>query len=277
MGVLDDLRRQSAEQRAREDAARQREQEQQVFYQQEIRPRLEQVYTYLNELTEQLNYIKPDIKFSYNLPGGVQFNSLKQENYNMEADSRDNMKQVALRFYCQAGGATTFRVEGKKTYDKLNEFMHQCRLRYKTSQIKDEMHGVIAVEITTENIIPIDFQFKADIENGCIILWIRNFEKLGIRKILLLPRQINDDMLDDLGKYIVREVDRFMQLDIDEQSRKELQEKLKQEQIRRELELKIVEQIRQEEEQKEQESKLSFKLKKQAQGVFEKARKKKDQ
>ncbi len=275
MGVLDDLKKQSAEQRAREDAQRQREQQQQEFYQQEIRPRLEQVYTYLNELTEQLNYIKPDLKFTYELPGGVQLASLKQENYSMEADSRDKMQQVAFRCYCQSPGEVVFRVEGKKTYDKLNEFMHQCRLRYKTSQIKDDMHNVVAAEISVENIIPITFQFNADIENGNIILWIRNFEKLGVRKIMLLPRQVNESMLDDLGKYVVREAERFMQLDIDEQSKKQLQERIRQEQIRRELELKVVEQMRQEEEQKEQQSKLMFRIKKQAQEVLEKAKKKK--
>ena len=275
MGVLDDLRKQSAEQRAREEAARQREQEQQAFYQQEIRPRLEQVYTYLNELAEQLNYIKPDLKFTYELPGGTQLASLKQENYSMEADSRDNMQQIAFRFYCQAPGEVIFRVEGKKTYDKLNEFMHQCRLRYKTSQIKDDMHNVVAAELNVENIVPIVFQFNADIENGNIILWIRNFEKLGIRKIMLLPRQVNEAMLDDLGKYIVREVERFMQLEIDDQSKKELQERIRQEQIRREIELKVIEQMRQEEEQKELENKLLFKIKKQAQDVIEKAKKRK--
>ena len=63
MGVLDDLRKQSAEQRDREEAVQQREQEQQEFYQQEIRPRLEQAYTYLNELADQLNYLKPDLKY----------------------------------------------------------------------------------------------------------------------------------------------------------------------------------------------------------------------
>ena len=276
MGVLDDLRKQSAKQREGEDADRQREQERQEFYQQEIRPRLEQVYTYLNELADHLNYVKPDLKFTYTLPGGVKLESLKQDDYGIEADSRDNMKKVTFKCYCHRDGEVQLRIEGKKTVDKLNEFMHQCRLRYKTSQNKDEKHNVIEAEITIENVVPIIFQFVADIDNGNIILWIRNFEKLGIRKIMLLPRQANEGMLDDLGKYIVREVDRFMQLDIDEESKKELQKKLKQDQIRRDLELKVIDQIRQEEDQKEQEGKLSFKLKKQAQGVLEKVKKKKE-
>ena len=276
MGVLDDLRKQSAKQRESEDANRQREQEREEFYVQEIRPRLEQVYTYLNELAEQLNYVKPDLKFTYTLPGGVKLESLKQDEYGIEADSRDNMKKITFKCYCHTDGEVIFRVEGKKTMDKLNEFMHQCRLRYKTSQIKDEKQNVIEAEITIENVVPIIFQFVADIENGNIILWIRNFEKLGIRKIMLLPRQANEGMLDDLGKYIVREVDRFMQLDIDEESKKELQKKLKQDQIRRDLELKVIDQIRQEEEQKEQEGKLMFRIKKQAQDVLDKAKKKKE-
>ena len=136
-------------------------------------------------------YLKPDLKYSYDLPGGMQLASLKQETYSMEADSRDHMQQIAFRFFCLAPGEVVFRVEGKKTVDKLNEFMHQCRLHYKTSQIKDDMHNVVAAELTVENIVPISFQFNADIENGNIILWIRNFEKLGIRKIMLLPRQVN--------------------------------------------------------------------------------------
>ena len=275
MGVLDDLRKKSAEQRANEDAARRRKEEQQAFYQQEIRPRLEQIFTYLNELADQLNYIKPDLKYTYVLPGGVKLANLKQKDYSMEADSRDNMTKIAFKFFCLDEGKVKFSVDNKKTMDKLNEFMHECRLRYLTSQIKDDKQNVIGADITVENIVPIGFQFNADIENGNIILWIRNFEKLGIRKIMLLPRQVNEKMLDDLGKYIVREVDRFMQLDIDEQSKKELQEKIKQDKIRRELELKVAEQIRQEEEQKEHESKLMFRIKKQAQDVLEKAKKKK--
>ena len=190
MGLLDDLKNQTADLKAREQRDREREAQQEAFFRDVIRPRLESIYGYLHQFVEQLNYLQPDISVDYTLPGDIALSGLAQGDYSLKVDSRENMSEVVLRFYCQTEGEVFFAVEHKGQFDKLRDIFHQSRLRYQTRTNKDAKQTVLGGDFTLEKVVPIVFSvYQADIENSSIILWIRNFEDLGLRRFVLPPKK----------------------------------------------------------------------------------------
>ena len=273
MGVLDDLKKQAAEQKAREESEQQRREQRLAFYREQIKPRLESIYSYLHEFTEQLNYVTPDIPVTYELPEKRMLPELSQKNYVVKVDSSENISSVTLRFSCEAEGTLFIQEDEKGKFEKLKDFLYQHKLNYHTRQHKDEQQAVVGGDVTIEKKVPVLFQFDADIDNSCILLWIRNFEKLGTRKIILLPSQVHEQFLDDLGRYILRRSDTFMKLELAEEQRDKIREKIERDKAQKEQEMLIEEQRRLEEEQRAEEQKLVSRLKKQVKKIYGKATK----
>jgi len=78
MGILDDLKNQSEVQKAAEEREKQRQADLLKYYQENIHPKMLQLYTYLNEFNEHLNYIKKITKVSYPIPPDGSLRELDQ-------------------------------------------------------------------------------------------------------------------------------------------------------------------------------------------------------
>lgn len=273
MGLLDDLKKKTADQRARDKAEQDEKAQRESIYREQIKPKLEQVYSFLHEFSEHLNYIKPDTGVTYELPGEVILDDLFQGNYSLKSDSRDTMSEIVLKFYCQAEGVLFLDAMGKEQFNRLIDFLYQNRIPYQTRVHKDSTNNVIGGEISIEKRVPVIFKFTADIDNSCISLWIRNFGCLGTRKFILFPSQISEQFLDNLGRYVMHETDSFIKLEMPDDQRLRIREKLEDEKQISEQEIKIAEQARLEEEQQESQQKLLFRLKEQVRVIYGKVRK----
>ncbi|GMQ83585.1 MAG: hypothetical protein BMS9Abin06_0320 [Gammaproteobacteria bacterium] len=273
MGLLDDLKKQTADQRAREEAEQDEKAQRESVYREQIKPKLEQICSFLHEFSEHLNYIKPDTRVNYELPGKVVLDDLLQGNYSLKSDSRDTMTEIVLKFYCQAEGSLFIDTVEKDRFDRLKEFLYQNRIPYQTRNHKDSKQNVIGGEISVEKKVPVVFKFSADIDNSCIALWIRNFGSLGTRKFILFPGQISEQFLDSLGCYVMHETDSFIKLEMQDDQRLRIREKLEDEKQNLEQEIIIAERVRLEEEQQESQRKLLFRLKEQVRGIYGKVRK----
>lgn len=273
MGLLDDLKKQSAEQKAKEQSERELKEQQFAFFKEEMQPKLEAIYSYLQELSEHLNYIEREITVSYSLGSNVTLSDLRQQDYVLKINRRENMSEMALRFHCRGEDAMCIKAENESQFNQLKELFYQNRLDYQARETRDERRNVLGGDITVQKDIPVLFQFDSDIENGCIVLKIRNFEHLGIRKILLFPRQIDEAFLDSLGRYLLREVDTFMQLSMEEEHRNRLKESVEQENLSKQQELELAEQRRLEEEQEEKKKNLAFRVRQQVKDIYGKVKK----
>ncbi len=273
MGLLDDLKKQTADQRAREEAEQDEKAQRESVYREQIKPKLEQIFSFLHEFSEHLNYIKPDTRVTYELPGKVILGDLLQGNYSLKSDSRNTMSEIVFKFYCQAEGGLFIDTMEKGRFNRLKEFLHQNRIPCQTRDHKDSKQNVIGGEINVEKRVPVVFKFSADIDNSCITLWIRNFGRLGTRKFILFPNQISEQFLDNLGRYVMHETDFFIKLEMPDDQRLRIREKLEDEKQKREQEIKIAERVRLEKEQQESQQKLLFRLKEQVRGIYGKVRK----
>jgi len=257
MGLLDDLRKQSTDlKKSRADDAAQQA-ELQAFYKANIHPAMTAIYTHINELVEHLNYVKPEINVPYTLTASGIKKNLKQHSYKITTDSSELMKQIILIFYCTDEEPIEFAAENKKNVEKHIEFLQRHKLQYTSQQYKDDNHEVSYANFKLDSKVKITILIEGDIQNSCIHLKFNNFQDLGLLKRDIKAEQVNEDFLDDMGKYLIRESFNFMKLDLSSKDRQKIQQKIKREELNRKLEmLEIEKQKKREAEEQAKKKKL---------------------
>ncbi len=81
MSYLDQLKQETQAHQKQEIQAQQRQEQQRKRFQIEVKPSLEQLQTYLRELSQHLNYLKPNHLVSYQIQGVGKLEGLIQQNY----------------------------------------------------------------------------------------------------------------------------------------------------------------------------------------------------
>jgi len=61
-----------------------------------------------------------------------------------------------------------------------------------------------------EGKIPVQLEFKADVHAGSVALCLSNFDMLGTRCYVLKPEQITDEFLHQMGRFILRRKNSFL-------------------------------------------------------------------
>ena len=82
--------------------------------------------------------------------------------------------------------------------------MWSCNLRF-TSKVTADGDGVFFVDAY----VPITFEFESDYENAKINIRIRNLDSLGSDRVTFEPHRINDELMEEMAKMIVRKDNRF--------------------------------------------------------------------
>ena len=237
MSFLDDLKNQAADRKQKEQLEQQRQEQLQQTYQQDIHPRMVEVYTYLNEMIKHLNYLDTDTKASYPISPDKSKRAFRQADYKVTIDSANSIKNITLKFSCSLDSKLEYEVEGKKAIDAYNDWLNDYNLKFYRKDYKDDNYELLSSRFLLEGPIYVTVQFIGDVENSGVNLFFRNIEKPGISKSVLKARHLTRDFMDDLARYLLREDEKFLSLDISETEKQTIREKLQQEKARREQEL----------------------------------------
>ncbi len=237
MSILDELNKQADVIKSEQSAEKLLQAQQEAFYRSDILPKLEYIYSWLFELTENLNLIKPDTKAQYNIEYYGELPVLQQDGYRISVDSRLDMKKIALTFECFAEGKITQGIEGKRNIEQYVEYLRGTKLTFDRRDQVNNASEETETEFDIELRVPVTFGFIANIESGCIDMSIRNFDQFGLRKIQIKPCDVTEDFMDKVGRYLIREREDFYKLDISEDEREQIRIRLhaEQEQHSREL------------------------------------------
>lgn len=107
------------------------------------------------------------------------------------------------------------------------------------------MHSVTSAnqvaEFSVDNEVPVVFAFTANIEKSCIDLMVSNFDRIGVIRVQLKPEQVDEELLDRLGRYIIRQRSDFLELDITEEEREKIRQQVRESQLLRDCELHAAE------------------------------------
>ena len=234
MGILDDLKNQSDIQKSGEASEAQRQAELLKYYQENLHPKMLQIYAFLNEFIEHLNYIKTETDVNYPVKSDGSMQLFKQSDYKVTIDSATEIKEINLRFYCKLEEPVVIELENSERIQRFADVLHSYRIDFDRTDNKDSNYELISAKFKVNGPVPVNVILHGDIETSSIHLLLNNFEKPGASKHTYKERHITDEFIDGLGKFILRQNPLFLKLDIEdghkEQIRQNIQADLKQRQ-----------------------------------------------
>ncbi|UCE89545.1 MAG: hypothetical protein JSW10_01525 [Pseudomonadota bacterium] len=226
MSLLDDLKRQADAKNAEsgEELARQAEREEN--YRTTLYPKMIEVFRYLSDMAEQLNFVDTAVHVSYPIKNYGTLEDLRQTEFKVKADSQKAMKEITFTFACVGDKRIAFDVHDRYNVDHLSDFLNTQHITYVCNRRRDDKFSVMGAGFRVEPQVPIRFVFRANIETGMIELNIMNFDGLNNDRFIVNPDVITSAYLDELGKYILRRESRLFRLEMTEDERQRLRERL---------------------------------------------------
>lgn len=258
MGLLDDLKKQAEAKKATEQQAALTQQELEKYYQDNIHPGMLNIYNYLNEMISHLNYLEHPTIARYPFLPGNQLTELTQGEYKAVIDSTNTTKDITLSFECGFAKDLIVDVEGKDRIESYSDILKEYKIKFERRDEKDADYKLVRSHFRVIGPVYAMVNFVGDIEKSCVNLFMRNIERPGLIKHTLKPEHLNDDFMDRLAKYLIRESDDFLKLDIDDSAKDEIRKKLQEAQQQREQELMEAEQRIREEEEAEKNKRTRF-------------------
>ena len=224
MGVLDDLKREAASVRALEEKSRLSEQAQLEAVLNKLAPKMRELYDFFKALAETLNVVRPDVWANYQVDGFGALQGLHQEDYRLTAPDNRALTQLTFRYNCVSEGGAKFRIRGKQAAERQRQYMWEHNLRFTGKTLADD-----SGEFFLESFVPVTFEFQSEPERGAILLRLRNLNELGSSKFLYDPDQLTPELLDEMGKAVLRQPNRFDELSgnkLSDEMRKRLRQQL---------------------------------------------------
>lgn len=242
MGLLDDLKKQSDDLKAKEQQEKERQQRLNQYYQDEIHPGMLNIYKYLSQMIEHLNYIKGDTTAMIPLLPNHEKTALKQKEYNLVIDSVEQTKNITLKFECHLPNKIKVELFGKDKSLNYNDRLNAYKIKFHRRDNKDANYELLGSRFDVEGPLHCAVTFAGDVDNSCVNLFLRNIEGPGVTRHILKAHHLNDEFMDKLGKYLLRENEDFLKLDMDDSTRAQIRQNLAEAQKQREQEMIEVEQ-----------------------------------
>jgi ribosomal protein S10 len=253
MGFLDDLKSQAESLRVQEQQGKASD-DKSRYYEKEIHPRMNEIYAFLNEMVENLNFIKPDTIVHYPIYPGGEKQGFRQGNYNIVVDSPQQIKDIHLTCKAELDQPVKLRVKGEDNIKKLFDILADFKIQAKRKDFNDKSYKLTHSDITIAGPLNISIQFIASEDSSYIQLLLTNFEGPGVIKRNIDINNINQDFLDKLGRYIIREDSELFALDISDKDKQAIREMVENERAKREQEIAEMERLAEEERENEKNS-----------------------
>lgn len=258
MGILDNLKEQ-----ADHDISKQLDKDlsaesSQYIADTVIAPKMKQIYLYLKKFSQHLNVIEQSVKVSEYSKLFPEMGELCQINYKINTDGsggivdHNKIREVhfSFRYQCLAVKEYIHHTDNKLEADRTTDFLTTHKITYTSANnLSSRNNGALNFYITKD--IPVLFKFISQPEKCSISLKIQNHENFEIQTLTIKPEDVNDTYLDRLARYILRKDSEFLDIEIDDEVKKQIRQRI-------EAEKKAEAGTEQETKAREQESKQFF-------------------
>lgn len=164
---------------------------------------LQTIHNYLHDLVEQVNYVKPDISTNILIDDLGQLEDLKQQGYYLLTESSENRERVSCHF--------TLNNDSKLELEIENTPENKQELEALTAQgLLVNYSSKSPLQVSIQGHIPVSIEFESDFEASTIQVGISNFSRLTSEHYMLNVDNISDDLLNDIGNFILRRDTKLM-------------------------------------------------------------------
>jgi hypothetical protein len=178
---------------------------------------LEMTFHYLNDLTCQLNILKPPYTKIYTLFGVADFDEMSwhegRTDYRMRKVSTEERiyEQITLRY----------RLLGKKQFcltrespalEKTQKALFDNSISFTTDETRNDRNHLERTTFRFPCEVKAGLVLSGNFDTGKLLLRTRNIERFGIMEFQMDPEAINAKALDELTCMILGKPNRFAQL-----------------------------------------------------------------
>jgi hypothetical protein len=137
---------------------------------------------------------------------------LKQGDYKLQQLVRGQNLEVELGFTLSRRENASFTIPyGPVSEQHIIKLLKNDGVRIVRSRVLGSAGDNQQLNFEIKARIPVRFQFEADCENGVLRLAVHNFEILGIERYIIQPQQVDNEFLNQLGRFISRRRNVFLQ------------------------------------------------------------------
>jgi len=237
MGILDQLKQEAAEKKQQEETQVNQRKQREDYYRESILPAMQKAFHFMKELVEYLNFLERDIEVDEYSSRYPQFGPLKQQNYKIYTDNHggfadfDRLMQINVCFFCVGFGSFSYNLESQGRIEREVAFL-TSRNAYFDWKLLDGRSAMHSACFTITRKIPVRFKFEVDYEQSNIQLLINNHEDFGAYKKTFAPDEVNDGLLDEIARFMLRKDSDFIRLEISSSHRRNIQSLVEQQRIK---------------------------------------------
>lgn len=259
MGILDQLRDESTLKQASEFTQLDEQQQLENSYKENILPKMQRTFTFLKEIIDHLAYLEKDVEIEDYSQRYPQIGKLAQSGYKISTDGYggfadfERIMQININFSCIGHGSFKYELEGRGRVEREVAFLHSKNVPFDWNQFVSKS-GVETGSFTITRKIPIRFKFDVDFKRSKIKLLINNHEDFSVYKKIFEPHEVDEELLDEVIRFMLRKDSDFIRLDINNQDKQRIKKKAEALQAQQ---AKWLEEIHVEEKEKEEEEKTS--------------------
>ena len=248
MGLLDELEQEAQRRKATLDQAERQKQERESVYKTQLDPAMQALYEFLAKLVDNLKFLKPKRPQAFKLAGYGDVIGYLEHDYELKINSQPMSKEITLTVTCTVATeeCAPLEVQGAAKVKATNAAFQKHRLAGMAESKKDDAGEVTHATFRPRGKIPLSANIAADAESGMVRMTFNNFDGFGTLTRSVAPPQFTDQLFDDLARYVAREPSNLFREDLPDDFRKQLQQMVQQEQLKRKWENKIAEQQREE-------------------------------
>jgi hypothetical protein len=192
---------------------------------------IETLYAGLERLAEALRKLNPDVRVSYEIESVGNLDELRQQDYGVETED-PTVPRFAFTFNC-IGHKTLTRIAA--TVEQKEHIRHQLEGLGLSLKIDDM--STWRYVITLKPIVPVRLVFEPT-PGGCAIrMTAHNLDRLGVKLYSLHPGVVRTELINELGKLVLRRENRFAEFSgnrVDSHIRQKLQDRVRARQRSRE-------------------------------------------
>jgi len=263
VGLLDDLQVRADKLRLDEHQRQKNLQQEQDFYNDELKPVMLAAYEYFSQLIENLNLVNPKIMPSYPLGPADKANiTLNQTDYEFIFDHGESPHQLDIRCVCTLDRPVEFFLSSKAAVQYHSEMLDDYRFFYHRRDRRDSTHDVCGATFTLEGPMPVHIRIEADSADQCVYIHLRNLENQPYKRYNFPASKLDHTLLERLAKLLIREESKLVEVEVPDDFRSELRRRLEIENRQKEEELAKAYAEIEAEKQAEREAKLSYRTKK---------------
>lgn len=211
-GLLEQLRQQASARQREEHAAATT----QAANSTAIDRALNLVFRYLHELVQQLNIVKPPIARDYVLLNQLALHGLHWQegfaDYRRQPESEGALLEL-VSFTCRLGGAPNIACErDDMSAERFRSLLFDLGLSFDSQEFRNEKRLIERVRFEIRGELGVSVRWRADFARGQIGIEARNLERLGSTPYLLAPEAVDQALLDEFGRLLLGQPNRFREL-----------------------------------------------------------------